>query len=204
MRVRNLVVALVVCGGVALFVVARIASAQASARGATQAPGRATAQASARGGSRAPGQAQGNLAQVMRGILFPNSNVISAIQSLDPTSVKPEADTGSAINPLASTYGGWQAVESSGIALAEAASLLTIPGRGCSNGRPVPVQNADWAIFVQGLRETGMAAYKAAQAKDQDAFLEVSDKIATACGNCHDVYREKTSAQGGLGARCTK
>jgi hypothetical protein len=27
--------------------------------------------------------------------------------------------------------------------------------------------------------------------------------MATACANCHDVYREKTPQQGGLKARCT-
>src|SRR5262245_53321430 len=73
-------------------------------------------------------QVQGNLAQVMRGILFPNSNVIFAVQSTNPAEIKPAADPATSTDPLASSYGGWTAVENSGIAIAEAANLLTIPG----------------------------------------------------------------------------
>jgi hypothetical protein len=100
-------------------------------------------------------------------------------------------------------FGGWQAVENSGLALTEATRLLTVP-RLCSNGKPAPVQNADWIKFVQGLRAAGLTAYKAAQAKSPDALGDASDKVTVACMNCHDVYREKTDAQGGLAGRCTK
>ena len=54
------------------------------------------------------------------------------------------------------------------------------------------------------LRTAGMAVYKAGQSKDMDKIVEVSDTVATACMNCHEVYREKTPAQGGNAARCTK
>ena len=66
------------------------------------------------------------------------------------------------------------------------------------------MNNPDWAPFVQGLRNAGMAVYKAAQSKNQDMMLDAVDKMTVACSNCHDVYREKTNAQGGLAARCTK
>jgi hypothetical protein len=144
------------------------------------------------------------LLQVMRGILFPNSNVLFSSQTVDPASVKKDADPTSSVNPLAGQYGGWEAIENSGIAMAEAANLLTIPGRVCGNGKPVPVQNADWQRFVQGLRDAGMATYKAGQSKNMDMVVDAADKVTTACMNCHDVYREKTPAQGGMNARCTK
>jgi hypothetical protein len=149
-------------------------------------------------------QVHANLLQVMRGILFPNSNVIFSAQTQDPGSVKKDADGTSSVNPLAGMYGGWQAIENSGLAIAESANLLTIPGRVCSNGKPAPVQNADWQQFVRGLRDAGMAAYKAGQSKNMDMVVEAADTMTTACMNCHDVYREKTPAQGGLAARCTK
>jgi len=148
--------------------------------------------------------ADGNLLQVMRGILFTNSNVIFYAQSHDPAAAKRDADPTMSTDPLLGVYGTWEAVENSSIALAEAANLLTIPGRVCSNGKPAPVQNADWIKFVQGLREASMASYKAAKSKSQDAIVDVSDQVTTACSNCHDVYREKTPAQGGNTARCTK
>lgn len=64
----------------------------------------------------------------------------------------------------------------------------------------MPMQNADWGKFVQGLRDAGLATYKAGQAKNMNALGDASDKVTTACQNCHDVYRDK----GGLDARCVK
>jgi len=176
-----------------------IASAQAPV-----ARGRGAAAPQARGPATPAQQVQASLLQLMRGILFPNSNVIFSAQTTNPASVKPDADATSSVNPLAGMYGGWQAIENSGLAIAEAANLLTIRGRVCANGKPVPVQNADWQQFVKGLRDAGMAAYKAGQSKNTDAIVDVSDTLTTACMNCHEVYREKTPAQGGMAARCTK
>lgn len=144
-------------------------------------------------------QASANLAQLMRAIMFPNSNVIFFAQDKNPADVKSAGDPSLATDPLSGTFGGWAAVENSSLALAEAANLLTIPGRVCSNGRAVPVKNPDWLKFVQGLREAGMASYKAAQAKSNDKMLDAADAVTTACSNCHDRYREKP---GGIADRC--
>ncbi|HEY3827354.1 MAG TPA: hypothetical protein VGL82_22530 [Bryobacteraceae bacterium] len=141
---------------------------------------------------------EADLAQLMKGILFPNSNVIFFAQSGDPAKVEPAKDPSVATDPLADTYGKWQAVENSALALAEAANLLTIPGRKCSNGLPVPMNNPDWAKFVQGLRDAGMKAYKAAQSKDMDKILDAADTMTSACSNCHEKYREKPT----LADRC--
>ncbi len=166
-------------------------AAQTPARGATPAPARGAAPA-------ASSRVQATLAQLMKGILYPASNVIFAAQGTDPKTVKPAGDPATATDPLMSTYGQWQAVENASLALVEAANLLTIPGRKCSNGRAAPMQNPDWAKFVQGLREAGMTAYKAAQSKDQDKILDAAGDVTTACSNCHDKYREKPT----LAARC--
>ena len=133
----------------------------------------------------------GNLVQVMRGILYPASNVIFAAQSEDPGAIKPATpDASTSPNPLTSAYGGWTAVENAGISIAEAANLLTIPGRMCANGKPAPIQNADWRMWVQELRDAGMATYKAAQAKNQDMIIEAAGVVSEACQHCHDKYRE--------------
>ncbi len=134
---------------------------------------------------------EGNLIQLMRGTLYPASNVIFAAQDTDPAKVAPAKDPSTAVNPLESAYGQWQAVENAGIAIAEVANLLMLPGRKCANGTPVPLQNANWAKFVQGLREAGMTAYQAAQSKNQDKIVDAAGTLAEACSNCHDVYREK-------------
>jgi hypothetical protein len=185
--------------------VAVVAALGARAIVEAQAPAK-PAPAPARGAAAAPAryQVHGNMNEVMRGILFPNSNVIFASQSDDPAAVKQAKDPSLATDPLTSIYGGWTAVENSGYALAESANLLMVPGRVCSNGKPAPIGNADWVQFVAGLRSAGMEAVKAAKAKNQDAILDVADKMATACSACHDVYREKSEKQGGVAARCTK
>jgi hypothetical protein len=193
--------------GVAALLLAALTAAQAPARGGTPQQPAGSAQQPAGRSAAAPaagGPVAGNLAQVMRGIIFPASNVIFAAQSDDFNKIKGEGDPSLSPNLITSTYGGWQAVENSSLALAEAANLLTIPGRRCGNGKPVPLGNADWPKFVQGLRQAGMTSYKAAQSKNQDRMLEAADAVSTACSNCHDVYREKSDAQGGLAARCTK
>jgi hypothetical protein len=142
--------------------------------------------------------APANLGQLMKGILYPNSNVIFAAQSEDPANIAPAKDSSTAVNPLQSSYGKWEAVENSALAIAEAASLLSLPGRKCANGKDVPVRNADWAKFVQGVRDAGMVAYKAAVSKNQDNILDAAEAITNACSNCHDKYREKPT----LADRC--
>jgi hypothetical protein len=132
-----------------------------------------------------------NLNQLMRGTLYPAANVVFAAQDQNPADVPRAKDPNMATDPLTSVFGKWEAVENSALAIAESASLLTLPGRKCSNGVDVPLGNADWAKFVQELRDAGMTAYKAAQAKDQDKMIDVADVMSKACANCHRKYRDK-------------
>ncbi|MDP8988866.1 MAG: hypothetical protein M3N41_02135 [Acidobacteriota bacterium] len=143
-------------------------------------------------------QVKADLRQLMRGTLFPASNIIFAAQDQNPADVPPAKFSATATNPLASVYGKWEAVENSALALSEVANLLTLPGRKCANGRDVPIKNADWPKFVQGLRDAGAVVYKAAQTKDQDKVVDAADVMTTACANCHDKYREKPN----LADRC--
>ena len=134
-------------------------------------------------------QPVGTLAQVMRGILFPNSNLLFDVQTQDPAA-PPEADSrGTVTSTFASIYTGWQVVENASVALAEVEHLITMPGRLCENGRPVPVQEADFIKYAQELGEAGRAAFKIAQSKDRDAMIEITNQVAGACENCHVVYR---------------
>jgi hypothetical protein len=151
-----------------------------------------------RGNAPASAQRPATLIQLMRGTLFPASNVYFAAQNIDPAKVTPAKDPSLATDPLANTYGGWQAVENSALAIVETADLLTLAGRKCSNGIDVPIRNADWPKLVQGLRDAGMTAYKAAQTKNQDMVTDAAGTLSEACSNCHDKYREKPT----LADRC--
>lgn len=158
----------------------------------TRAPARGGRAATAGAGASQPAQ----VIRVMRGIIYPASNVVFAAQGDDPAKVKPAADPSLATDPLMSTYGGWEAVANASVALIESARLLEVP-RACSNGKPAPIASATWKKGLSQLREAGQAALKAAQAKNQDQVLDAADKITTACATCHDKYREKTP-------RCTE
>jgi hypothetical protein len=138
-------------------------------------------------------QVQSDLNQLMRGVLYPASNVVFSAQVDNPADVKPVPgqDPSMATDPLASTFGGWQAVENAALALTESTNLLLIPGRNCANGLPVPMNNPDWQKFVQELRDAGMKAYKAAQSKNQDKMVDAADTLSAACANCHKKWREK-------------
>jgi hypothetical protein len=141
-------------------------------------------------------EVQTDLNRLMRGVLYPASNVVFSAQTDNPGDIKfiPGKDPSMATDPLNSTFGGWQAVENAALALTESANLLLIPGRKCANGLPVPMDNPDWPKFVQQLRDAGMTAYKAAQSKDQDKMIMAADILSTACAGCHRKWREKARA----------
>ena len=136
-------------------------------------------------------KAYANLAQVMQGIPFPASNLVFDTQSNDPGAKPTEKGGSGATSAYAGVYGGWKAVENAAIAISETANLIMIPGRLCQNGRPVPLDRADFQKFAQGLADAGQAALKAAQSKNLDAMVEVSGTVSDACAACHEVYRDK-------------
>jgi mono/diheme cytochrome c family protein len=140
----------------------------------------------------APG---GNLAQVMRGILFPSSNLIFNVQNQDPGLQKvgwaPGDTAFSWVDWGAGIYPGWELIDYAAVALIESAPLMLTPGRRCENGKPVPVGREDWIKFTLELAEAGRAAYKASQSRSQDAVIEATNQVADACLNCHEVYRDK-------------
>jgi mono/diheme cytochrome c family protein len=145
--------------------------------------------------------AAGSLNQVMRGVLFPSSNVLFDVQTQDPGARKSgaRAEAGTTTARYGDVYEPWQVVDAAAIAIAESGPMLMTPGRRCENGKPVPVERADWQQYVQGLVETGRAAYKASQTRNVAAVSEVTNQISDACANCHRVYRDVASAA----RRCT-
>ena len=156
----------------------------------------------------------GNLNQVMRGILFPSSNIIFNVQTNDPgaPAKAPSAEAGrnAAFNWTtwgAGIYSPWQVVDYAAIAIAESAPLLLAPGRRCENGRPVPVDRPDWIKFTQDMVEAGRVAYKASQSRNQEAVSDATNQLSDACFACHRVYRDKRGFPQGdpraAAARCT-
>ena len=146
-----------------------------------------------------------NLNQVMRGILFPNSNIIFDAQDRDPGAPADPNDAAASAHPFAGTYGGWEAVENAAVALGEAANLIVLPGRTCQNGKPVPLNDETYQKGVAALRQISSDALKTAQSKNMEAMLDVADRLTQACSTCHDVYRDRVvdGKPIGMEARCT-
>ena len=135
------------------------------------------------------------LNQLMQGVVYPAANVLFSTQTEDPAALErpPVKDPAMATDPLVSVFGGWQAIENSALALSESANLLSIPGRVCSNGAPAPVTDPAWSMFVEELREAGLQAYAAAQAKDRDKMIDLSEAINDSCVHCHRKWRPRTA-----------
>lgn len=170
------------CVGLVLFFLAHGALAQTPAPRAAARPPALTLPAY---------RPDGSLAQLMRAIMFPNSNIIFDVQTNDPAAPRKDADPADrgALALFSGLYAGWDVVEGAAIALAEAPDLIMRPGRLCSNGKPAPVGRPDFVKFAQALRVAARATLKAAQEKNQEKVSDLTNQIAEACVNCHTVYR---------------
>src|SRR5207253_8190651 len=124
------------------------------------------------------GAPEGNLAEVMRAIAFPNANIIFNTQLKDPGA---QAKKELAKSPFdyvewgSTVYPGWLAVDQAAVALVESAPLLLMPGPSCQNGRPVPVDRSDWKRYVRELMDAGKLARRASQARNFEAFIDISE-----------------------------
>jgi mono/diheme cytochrome c family protein len=155
------------------------------------------------GGSLPP--PEGNLAELMRAIAFPNANIIFNTQLKDPGAQGKKELAKSPFDYVewgSTVYPGWLAIDQAAVAIAESAPLLLTPGRRCQNGRPVPVDRADWKQYVAALVEVGKLAHQVSKTRNYDAFLEISEKLNDACANCHKVYRDKGGTEGSGATRC--
>jgi len=160
----------------------------------------------------------GNLQQLMRGIMFPNSNILFTVQTHDPGEKKKAGDAtfNGGFNWAVwgnDLYSGWDIVDYAAIALADSAPLMLTPGRRCENGQPVPVDDPDWIRFTKEMADVGRAAYRASQTRSQEKVSDITSDIADACLHCHQVFRDKVQRGRGRGAgfdpnnkslRCTK
>ena len=76
-------------------------------------------------------------------------------------------------------YSPWQVVDAAAISIAEIGPRADAAGRRCENGKPVPVDRADWKQYVQGVVDAGRAAYRASQTRSQDAVSDATNSFPT-------------------------
>ena len=157
----------------------------------------------------------GNMAQLMRGVLFPAANMIFNVQRYDPGAPPPKANNQSKeagfswVDWGAGVYTGWEIVDYAAVALGETAPLMLTPGRRCENGKPVPINDPDWIKYSIELAETSKAVYAAAQTRKQDTVSDITERLADTCLHCHSAYRDKRVSRTpddpiNRAARCSK
>jgi len=145
------------------------------------------------------GKPVASLAQVMRGIFFPNANILFDVQTHDPAEFGKKVEGTSTSSTFSGIYTGWQVAENAALALDEAANLLLIPGRMCENGRPVPLGQADWKQWVAEMKTAAQKMYQVAKTKNREQASDTTNDVAGACENCHTKYRDTAAGA----PRCT-
>jgi len=138
----------------------------------------------------------GNMAQLMRGIYFPNSNLLFTVQTRDPAAPAPkptpeqQSQGFSVFDWGQGIYGGWQMIDNAALALADAAPLMLAPGIRCENGRLAPVNDPDWIKFTEDMIAVSRRMYKLSQSRNQEAVAEATGDLSDSCAACHGAYRE--------------
>ena len=134
----------------------------------------------------------GNLAELMRAILFPNSNFLFDVQVTDPgTPPEPGSEDDRSASALFSgIYTGWQVPQQAALALAEVEPLIMNAARKCENGKDAPVANEDYQKWARQLTEVARQIYAAAHEEDQEKVSDLTNNLAGACEDCHAVYRK--------------
>jgi hypothetical protein len=77
--------------------------------------------------------------------------------------------------------GEWMALESKTLTLAEIGNLLMAPGRAYNQDQ--------WMKDAQLLVDVGNKAYRAAQARNLEALIDLNAELYESCQSCHEHYR---------------
>jgi len=138
----------------------------------------------------------GNMAQLMRGVFFPNSNLLFTVQTRDPAAPQPkptpeqEKQGFSVFDWGQGIYGGWQTIDNAAIAIADAGPLMLTPGIRCENGRLAPVTEPDWIKYTEDMMAVARKMYKLSQSRNQEAVSDATGDLSDSCAACHNAYRE--------------
>ena len=106
----------------------------------------------------------GTMSELMVKIIYPASDAIFYITTRTPTS---DAE--------------WSEVQGKALMVAESANLLMMPAHMRDEER--------WLADAKLMRDAGMAAFKAAKAKDAKALEDLNDAMYQSCVTCHQHYR---------------
>lgn len=162
----------------------------------------------------------GTLAQLMRGLMFPNANKLFDAQAVEPGGELIRLDEqldellgdllaprminrinnaaadsmnalmGSTSTRFAAIYRGWPEVEGAAVALADGAKLAMMEGRLCDNGLVVPIDRADYIEGARLLEESAVRVLEGARTQDYDEVWDAINYVNDSCTHCHKTYRD--------------
>ena len=142
------------------------------------------------------------MAQLMRGVFFPNSNLIFTVQTRDPAAPAPPAlardqSSGFSCRRLGpGIYGGWEMIDNAAIAIADASPLMLTPGIRCENGRLAPVNDPDWIKFTEQMIEVARRTYRLSQTRNQEAVAGGDGRSLRCLRRLPQAYRESRGGRG--------
>jgi hypothetical protein len=131
----------------------------------------------------APLKPVGTVRQIMEGTVHPSAEVVfesvgTIITASGTEEIAPKNDE------------EWTHVWANALTLAEAGNLLMIGDR--------PKDRDEWMKRAQALRDAGVLAMKAAEAKDREALFSAGGTVYEACEQCHYAYRTDGRWKGGM------
>jgi hypothetical protein len=88
----------------------------------------------------------------------------------------------------------WLEVDYHAIQLAAMGTLITVGGTGPADAGWVRLP--DWQRYAQQLTDAGVAARKAAEAKDVAAISAVGDTLLMGCEGCHKQFKPDVPTEG--------
>jgi hypothetical protein len=106
----------------------------------------------------------GTMSELMVNIVYPSSDAIFYISTRTPE-----------------TPGEWLELQTNAMMLGEAANLLMMPGRARDDKK--------WMEDAKLLHDVGLAAFRAAKAKNVEALTALNEQLEVSCVQCHQDYR---------------
>lgn len=92
------------------------------------------------------------------------------------------------------TDADWEVVAEHAIQLAAAGPAITVGGTGPTDG--LWVQSPSWRAHAQNMSDAGVAAFRAAQAKNLDQLIAANGKLVESCEACHKEFKPAIPTEG--------
>lgn len=92
------------------------------------------------------------------------------------------------------TDADWENVVEHATQIAAAGALIRLEGTG-PNDRTF-VQQPDWQKFGAGMSNAGVAALRAAEAKNQEMLVTANGQLVDVCESCHKRFKPELPSEG--------